>query len=60
MERKKEEHIASCKKYLGLLMPYFEKGIATHSSTLAWRIPMERGNWWATVHRVIKSQTLSD
>ena len=23
----------------------------------AWRIPMDRGAWWATVHRVAKSQT---
>ena len=35
-----------------------EEGMATHSSILAWRIPMERG---ATVHGVAKSQTpLSD
>ena len=33
-----------------------EEGIATHSSILAWRIPMNRGIWWATVHRVAKSQ----
>ena len=25
-----------------------EKGIAPHSSILAWRIPMDRGAWWAT------------
>ena len=31
-----------------------EKGMATHSSILAWRIPMDRGAWWATVHRVSK------
>ena len=38
-----------------------EKGMATHSSILAWRIPMDRGTWQATVHRVIKSWTrLSD
>ena len=38
-----------------------EKGTATHSSILAWRIPMDRGAWWATVYRVAKSQTqLSD
>ena len=38
-----------------------EEGMATHSSTLAWRIPMDRGAWWATVHGVTKSQTrLSD
>ena len=29
-----------------------EKGMATHSSSLAWRIPMDRGAWRATVHRV--------
>ena len=34
-----------------------EKETATHSSILAWRIPMDRGNCWATVHRVAKSQT---
>ena len=38
-----------------------EEGMATHSSILAWRIPMNRGDWWATVHGVEKSQTqLSD
>ena len=25
-----------------------EEGMATHSSVLAWRIPMDRGVWWAT------------
>ena len=38
-----------------------EEGMATHSSVLAWRIPMDRGAWWATVHGITKSQTqLSD
>ena len=38
-----------------------EEGIANHSSILAWRNPMDRGAWQATVHRVAKSQTrLSD
>ena len=38
-----------------------EEGVATHSSILAWRIPMDRGAWWATVHGVAKSWTqLSD
>ena len=32
-----------------------EEGMATHSSILAWRIPMERGAWQATVHGVTKS-----
>ena len=34
-----------------------EKGMATHSNILAWRIPMDRGAWWAMVRRVAKSQT---
>ena len=29
-----------------------EEGMATHSSILAWRIPMDRGAWLATVHEV--------
>ena len=38
-----------------------EKGTDTHSSILAWRISMDRGAWWTTVHGVAKSQTqLSD
>ena len=32
-----------------------EEGMATHSSILAWRIPMDRGTWQATVHRVAES-----
>ena len=38
-----------------------EEGMATHSNILAWRIPMDRGAWWAIVHEVTKSRTrLSD
>ena len=33
------------------------KGMVTHSSILAWRIPMDRGAWQATFHGVSKSQT---
>ena len=33
-----------------------EEGMATHSSILAWRNPMDRGAWWATAHGVPKSQ----
>ena len=33
-----------------------EKGMATQSSILAWRIPMNRGMQQATIHGVIKSQ----
>ena len=32
-----------------------EKGKATHSSILAWRIPMDRGAWRATVHGLQES-----
>ena len=32
-----------------------EEGIATHSSILAWRIPMDRGAWWVPVHGVTKN-----
>ena len=31
-----------------------EEGMATHSSILAWRIPMDGGPWQVTVHRVAK------
>ena len=34
-----------------------EKEKATHSSILAWRIPMDRGAWWATVHGVADLDT---
>ena len=34
-----------------------EEGMATHSSILAWKIPMDRGTWWAIVHGVAKSRT---
>ena len=34
-----------------------QESMATHSSILAWRIPMDRGAWWTTVHKVTKSQT---
>ena len=34
-----------------------EKGMATHSSSLAWRIRMDRGAWQAAAHGIAKSQT---
>ena len=34
-----------------------EEEMATHSSTLAWRISTDRGAWRATVNGVAKSQT---
>ena len=33
-----------------------EEGMATHSSILAWRIPMDRGAWQTIVHGIKKSQ----
>ena len=38
-------------RYLGW-EDILEETMATHSSILAWRIPMDRGAWWATVHGV--------
>ena len=34
-----------------------EEGMATHSTILAWRIPLDRGAWWAIIHGVTKSWT---
>ena len=34
-----------------------EEGIATHSSILAQKIPMDREAWCAAVHGITKSQT---
>ena len=34
-----------------------EEVMAAHPSILAWRIPMDRGAWRATVHRVTESPT---
>ena len=47
-------------QFLGLKDP-LEEEIATDSSILDWNIPWTEGVWWATIHRVVKSQTwLSD
>ena len=34
-----------------------KEGMATQSSILAWRIPMDRGAWQATVHGVTETWT---
>ena len=34
-----------------------EKEMAPHSSTLAWKNPMDGRAWWATVHGITKSRT---
>ena len=36
---------------------HLEKEMATPSSILAWRIPMDRGAWRATVHSIAESDT---
>ena len=41
-------------RFLGLDDP-LEEGMATHSSILAWRIPIDRGAWWVEVHGVAKN-----
>ena len=46
----------TCVRSLGWEDP-LEEGKATHSSILAWRIPMNTESWWATVHGVTKSWT---
>ena len=43
-------------RFLGWEDP-LEEGLATHSSILAWRIPMDRGAWRAPVYGVTESQT---
>ena len=43
-------------QFLGWEDP-LKQGKATHSSILAWRIPMDREAWWATVRGVAKSWT---
>ena len=38
-----------------------DEGMATHCNIFAWRIPIDRGASWATVHGVAKNQAqLSD
>ena len=43
-------------RFLGWEDP-LEASMTTHSSILAWKIPMDRGAWEATVHGVAKGQT---
>ena len=42
-------------RYLGQEDP-LEESMATHPSILAWRLPMDRGTWWATIHGVPNSK----
>ena len=34
-----------------------EVEMATHSGILSWKIPIERGTWWAADHGVAKNWT---
>ena len=34
--------------------------MATHSSILVWRISLNRGAWWATVHGVAKESDTTE
>ena len=59
--------LAKCPRQLNLILytwvqamcweDALEEEMATHSSIVVWRIPMDRGAWWATVHWVAKGQT---
>ena len=44
---------------LGLEDP-LEQGMATHSSILAWRIPMDRGVWRSTVAQGHKESDMTE
>ena len=37
-----------------------EKKMATHSSILAWKNPLDRGAWWATVHGGGKASDMTE
>ena len=40
-----------------LMHIYMRLGRDNSSSVLSWRIPKDRGAWWATIHGVARSQT---
>ena len=44
---------------LGMEDP-LEEGMATHSSILTWRTPMDRGTWWATVRAGCKESDTTE
>ena len=62
MQKHSRWSVGSVRKMLSVLLHYvesldLEEGMATHSSIRAWRIPVDRGAWWATVLGVKKSWT---
>ena len=56
-----KEPACQCRRYetpvlsLGMEDP-LEEGRETHSSILAWRIPMERGGWQVAIHQIRSDQ----
>ena len=46
-------------RFLGWEDP-LEEGMTTHSSILAWKIPMDRGTWRATVHGAHKESDTTE
>ena len=46
--------LAHTHKILKLVWNHKEEEMASLFSILIWRIPFDRGAWWATVHRVAK------
>jgi len=55
--RKIQLHVCSVCSCVCVGSTDLKEGMATHSSILAWRIPLDRGAWWATVHGTAKSWT---
>ena len=49
----------TCVRSLGWEEP-LEKDMASRSSILAWRIPMDGGAWWTTVHRVARESDVTE
>ena len=52
-----KEPACQCRRYETWVPPSLEEEMATYSSILACRIPMDRRAWKTTVYRVTKSQT---
>ena len=53
-ERYKKKH----KAWYNVLGLVTCPSMATHSSILTWRIPMDRGAWRATIHMVAESDKI--
>ena len=49
MKKEVKKLVTSMTMFMYILL---EEDMATHSSILAWRIPMDRGAWYVTVHEV--------